>query len=35
LLAPWPATKDNTGVQGDPHHLPRNAIAPPDDEAHA
>jgi len=33
LLAPWPAKKDTTGGEGDPHHLPRNAIAPPDDEA--
>lgn len=35
LLAPWPAKKKNADDEGDPHHLPRNAIAPPDDEPHA
>lgn len=35
LLAPWPAQKDGAGDERDPHHLPRNAVAPPEDEAHA
>ena len=35
LLAPWPALKDDAGRERDPHHLPRNAIAPPEAEAHA
>jgi quercetin dioxygenase-like cupin family protein len=36
LLAPWPAKQRNHGAEeADPHHLPRNAVAPPDDEARA
>ena len=32
VLAPWPAKKNDTEAGGDPHHLPRNATAPPEDE---
>jgi quercetin dioxygenase-like cupin family protein len=32
LLAPWPAKKNDTEVEGDSHHLPRNATASPEDE---
>jgi quercetin dioxygenase-like cupin family protein len=35
LLAPWPATKNNASGEGDPHHLPRNAVARSEDEAQA
>jgi quercetin dioxygenase-like cupin family protein len=29
VLAPWPARENDTEGEGDSHHLPRNAIAPP------
>jgi quercetin dioxygenase-like cupin family protein len=32
LLAPWPAREHNTEGEADPHHLPRNAIASPEDK---
>lgn len=35
LLAPWPAKTNNTEGGADPRHLPRNAVAPPEDEAQA
>jgi quercetin dioxygenase-like cupin family protein len=35
LLAPWPAKKNDREGEGDSHHLPRNAIAPPEDETQA
>lgn len=35
LLAPWPAKTNNTEGEADPRHLPRNAVAPPEDEAQA
>jgi quercetin dioxygenase-like cupin family protein len=35
ILAPWPAKKSGQEGEEDPHHLPRNAIAPPEDETHA
>jgi quercetin dioxygenase-like cupin family protein len=35
LLAPWPAKTKNAAGDSDPHHLPRNAVAPPEDEERA
>jgi quercetin dioxygenase-like cupin family protein len=35
LLAPWPAKRKNAAGESDPHHLPRNAVAPPEDEERA
>jgi quercetin dioxygenase-like cupin family protein len=35
LLAPWPAEKGSAEPEPDPRHLPRNAVAPPEDEAQA
>lgn len=36
ILAPWPAKRRVAGVEAqDPHHLPRNAVSPPEDEAPA
>jgi quercetin dioxygenase-like cupin family protein len=33
LLAPWPAATGDLEGDRDPHHLPRNAVVPPDGEA--
>jgi quercetin dioxygenase-like cupin family protein len=35
LLAPWPAKTKNAEGEADPHHLPQNAVAQPEDEERA
>jgi quercetin dioxygenase-like cupin family protein len=35
ILAPWPAREHNAESEADPHHLPRNAVAPSEGEPQA